>query len=141
MIVVHALLLYFLLTLPPSPYELARSGQIENVVEILETLRGTENVDNEARYIIKAVEDEKLKSRRSMSGAFLLMDMKMIKKTLIIMTVFSFSHISGVYFIGTFVVDIFKPHPISNHILVVVTGSSEFICSFFQTVIADKLGR
>ena len=107
----------------------------------VEKFRGTEDVDTESNTIVLAVEVEHKRSKRSFPDTLLVMDKTNLKKTLKIMTVFSLCHLSGVYFIGTFVVDIFEPTNISNLFLVLVSGSSELIFSFFQTVIADKVGR
>ena len=138
MVVVHAALLCALIKLPPSPYDLAKEGMMDTLMESLKSLRGIEDVDNEAKSIVKAVEEKKWKTMKTIPG---ILDLTTLKKIAIIMTVFSFVQFTGINVIVTYVVDIFSSTNISTFTLVVVTSSSEVIFSFFQAVIADKLRR
>ena len=69
------------------------------------------------------------------------MDRSSVQKMIVILTVFSFSHLSGVNILTAFLVDIFASTGISEFIVVVASGFSEMFFSFIQTLIADRLGR
>ena len=57
------------------------------------------------------------------------------------MVVVAMTHLSGCTVITTYVVDIFSSSAIPEILLVLVTGFSEMGFSFFQLLIADRLGR
>ena len=145
MSLLYGLIQCVLFTLPPSPYEIARAEQTEKINESLtekieESLkkwRKTTCVTKEAKDIIKAVEEEKIKTRRSIKH----MESEYLKKMIIILVIFSLSHLCGINIIVTFLVDIFSSTDISNIILVLVTGLSEFLFIFFQMTIADSFAR
>ena len=125
-----------LFTLPPSPYEIAKVEQTEEtkesmtekIEESLKKWRTTTCRAKEAKDIIEAVDKEKFKTRRSIPNV----DMNYLKRMIIILVIFSLSHLCGINIIATFLVDIFSSTDISNIILVVVTGLSEFLFSFYK---------
>ena len=145
MSLLYGLIQCVLFTLPPSPYEIAKAEQTEEtkesmtekIEESLKKWRTTTCPAKEAKDIIEAVDKEKFKTRRSIPNV----DMNYLKRMIIILVIFSLSHLCGVNIIATFLVDIFSSTDISNIILVVVTGLSEFLFSFFQMTIADRFGR
>ena len=143
MMVIHALIFLALITLISSPYELARLDDQDNMVEVLSKLRNVaaEDVIREAHLITKDVEDEKTTRKTNTMAKIKNMDKSTIKNLGIILVVFGITHFSGITVLNTFLVDIFSSSGISEIVLVLVTGCSEMGFSFFQMVVADKLGR
>ena len=141
--VVHALLFCAILTLIPSPYEMARANDQDKMIEVLAKLRNVdaENVINEANNIKKEVEEEKTNVKENIIENLKRMNQSNLKNIVIILTVFSFNHLCGIFVIITYLVDIFSSTGISTFVLVTVRGFSEMIFSFFQLIIADRLGR
>ena len=85
----------------------------EKIEESLKNWRKTTFVTEEAKDIIKAVEEEKNKTRRTIKD----IDREYIKKMIIILVIFSLSHLCGINIIATFLVDIFRNAPANNQTL------------------------
>ena len=64
-----------------------------------------------------------------------------LKKLSIILVVFSFTHLSGITVITTFLVDIFSSFGIAEIVLVMVSSVSEMLFSFLQIMVANRIGR
>jgi len=143
MLLLHALLFCALFTLISSPYEQARADDQDKMVEILVKLRNmpAEDVMDEASLITKEVEDEKARRNDNMLETINRIYNSNFKNLGIVLVVFSMSHLSGITVITTFLVDIFSKTGISDIVLVLVTSFSEIVFSFFQMMVADKLGR
>jgi len=139
---VHAVLFLALFTLIQSPNELARNEKSAKMVEVLKKLRNTnDDVIKEAQNITKAVEDDKIVLKKDHINYMKPMDKAKFKKWGVILTVFSLSHLSGINVISTFLLDTFSSTDISDFTLVFVASLAEMIFSFFQMIIADRLGR
>ena len=141
--VLHVVLFAAVLLLMPTPRELARAGNIDKITQVLEKLRSDdkETIIEEATVIRKAVEKEKIDLKKSMRERMKMMEKTLFKKWGIILMVFSFSHLTGINVISTFLVDIFSSTEISDFVLVLVSGVSEMIFSFLAMMVADRLGR
>ena len=63
------------------------------------------------------------------------------KKLSIILVIFSFTHLSGITVITTFLVDIFSSFGIAEIVLVMVSSVSEMVSSFLQIMVANRIGR
>jgi len=135
------ILLSFCLTV--SPYEAAKTKEREEILKVLRRLRTGESHDLEAEaQSIQQQEDTK----KDMEGKKLMeflktLDSTCLKKMAVILTVFSFSNLSGIYVMNAFIVDIFVSTGVSKFIVVVSAGLSEVVFSFIQSVIANRLGR
>ena len=141
--VLRVVLFAAVLLLMPTPRELARAGNIDKITQVLEKLRSDdkETIIEEATVIRKAVEKEKIDLKKSMRERMKMMEKTLFKKWGIILMVFSFSHLTGIYVISAFLVDIFSSTEISDFVLVLVRGVSEMIFSFLAMMVADRLGR
>ena len=128
-------------TLKPSPYEVASAENKDKMIKTLKKLRKTDDVDAEVDTIMKAIDKEKIRSEKYKSHIIKFMSTTYLKKTMVILIVFSFSHLSGINVITAFIVDIFSSTEISSFLLVLVQGVSAVFFSFFQMSIADKFGR
>ena len=135
------ILLSFCLTV--SPYEAAKNKEREEILKVLRRLRTGESHDLEAEaQSIQQQED----TRKDMEGKKLMeflktLDSTFLKKMAVILTVFSFGNLSGIYVMNAFIVDIFVSTGVSKFIVVVSAGLSEVVFSFIQSVIANRLGR
>ena len=143
MMTIHMLMFFALLTLIPSPQELARAGKEKQVLVILTKLRnvGIDQVVEETNILMKDVADEELSNKLNLVGTLKSLGKSGLLKLCIAMVVVSMTHLSGCTVITTYVVDIFSSSGIPEILLVLVTGFSEMGFSFFQLLIADKLGR
>ena len=139
----HVVLFAAVLLLMPTPRELARDGDIDKIIQVLEKLRSDdkETIIEEARVIRKAVEKEKIDLKKSMRKRMKMMDKTLFKKWGIILMVFSFNHLTGIMVTSAFLVDIFSSTEISDFVLVMARGVSEMIFSFLVMMVADRLGR
>ena len=138
MVILHFLLLLVSCFLAQSPHEVAVSGNIDKVVQILAKLRKCEKTDvlDEAEKIMKAEQDKEpnlFKFQALFKVSF--------KKLSIILMVFSFTHLSGITVITTFLVDIFSSFGIAEIVLVTVSSVSEIVFSFLQILVANRIGR
>jgi hypothetical protein len=134
---------FSLFALLPSPDELARVGDRDKMVMTLIKLRNTEeeNVIKEADLITKNTEDMKKEVKRSHINKIKEMDKAQIKNCGILLIVISFSHLSGIFAVSAFLLDIFSSTDISSVVLVLVSSFSEMVFSFVQMAVADRLGR
>jgi len=139
----HVVLFAAVLLLMPTPRELARDGDIDKIIQVLEKLRSDdkETIIEEARVIRKAVEKEKIDLKKSMRKRMKMMDKTLFKKWGIILMVFSFNQLTGIMVTSAFLVDIFSSTEISDFVLVMARGVSEMIFSFLVMMVADRLGR
>ena len=143
MMAIHMLMFFALLTLIHSPQELARAGKEKQVHEVLAKLRNVpaDQVVEEANIMMKDVEDEKLSHRLNLVETLQSLGESGLLKLCTAMVVVAMTHLSGCTVITTYVVDIFSSSAIPEILLVLVTGFSEMGFSFFQLLIADRLGR
>jgi len=140
---IHILMFFALLTLIHSPQELARAGKEKQVQEVLVKLRNVDadQVVEEANIMMKDVEDEKLSHKLNLVETLQSLGESGLLKLCTAMVVVTMTHLSGCTVITTYVVDIFSSSAIPEILLVLVTGFSEMGFSFFQLLIADRLGR
>ena len=136
--------LFSLFALVPSPDELARVvGDRDKMVVTLIKLRNTdeENVIKKADFITKSTDAMKKEVKRSYINKIKEMDKAQFKNCGILLMVISFSHLSGIFAVSAFLLDIFSSTDISSVVLVLVSGFSEMVFSFLQMAVADRLGR
>ena len=102
-------------------------GNTDKVVQILATLRKCEKLDvlDEAEKIMKAEQD-----REPNLFKFQAIFKVSFKNLSIILVIFSFTHLSGITVITTFLVDIFSSFGIAEIVLVMVSTVSEMVFSF-----------
>ena len=141
MVILHTFFLLALNLLVESPFELARSGDQQKMVEVLAKLRNLppEDVADEANKINE--EEQEREKNLNMLAAVRDFDKTCMRKLAIILVVFSFTHLSGITVITTFLIDIFSRFGIPAIWLVMASSVSEMFFSFLQMVIADKIGR
>ena len=94
------------------------------------------DVLDEAEKIMKAEQD-----RETNLFKFQAIFKVSFKKWSIILVIFSFTHLSGITVITTFLVDIFSSFGIAEIVLVMVSSASEMVFSFLQIMVANKIGR
>ena len=141
MVILHTFFLLALSFLLESPFELARSGDQQKMVEVLAKLRNLppEDVADEANKINE--EEQEREKNLNMLAALKDLDKTCMRKLAIILVVFSFTHLSGITVITTFLIDIFSRFGIPAIWLVMASSVSEMFFSFLQMMIADKIGR
>ena len=130
--IVHALLFFSLFALVPSPDELARVGDRDKVVMTLIKLRNTdeENVIKEADLITKNTDAMKKEVTKSYINKIKEMDKAQFKNCGILLMVISFSHLSGIFAVSAFLLDIFSSTDISSVVLVLVSSFSDGCCRY-----------
>ena len=141
MVILHTFFLLALSFLVESPFELARSGDQQKMVEVLAKLRNLppEDIADEANKINE--EEQEREKNLNMLAAVRDFDKTCMRKLSIILVVFSFTHLSGITVITTFLIDIFSRFGIPAIWLVMASSVSEMFFSFLQMMIADKIGR
>ena len=125
--------LFSLFALVPSPDELARVvGDRDKMVVTLIKLRNTdeENVIKEADLITKNTDAMKKEVTKSYINKIKEMDKAQFKNCGILLMVISFSHLSGIFAVSAFLLDIFSSTDISSVVLVLVSSFSDGCCRY-----------
>ena len=132
-------LLMFLLS--STPHEAVRNNKMSQVPIIISKLSGKKVDDPEVEEEV----DNVLKKIQAEVGGGVTLKQRLkrinVKNLLILVVVFLMSQLSGITVVTSFNVDIFQSVPVSEFIILLVAGLSEMTFSFFQMVIANKLGR
>lgn len=131
-------LLMFLLS--PTPHEAVRNQKISKVPIIISKLSGKKEDDPEINEEVEKV-TQRIKSEVDGMSPIERLKRIEVKNLIILLIVFLMSQLSGITVVTSYNVDIFHSVPVSEFIILLVAGLSEMTFSFFQMVIANKLGR
>lgn len=126
--------------LSPTPHEAVRNQKISKVPIIISKLSGKKEDDPEINEEVEKV-TQRIKSEVDGMSPIERLKRIEVKNLIILLIVFLMSQLSGITVVTSYNVDIFHSVPVSEFIILLVAGLSEMTFSFFQMVIANKLGR